>query len=139
MAYATWIDVENRFDRDLTDREKTQVTEWLDDVEDTILGRIPNLAALIAAGTLTQRTVVKVEANVVLRKLNNPQGKLTERIDDYSWTRDSSTATGALFLTDEDWAELTPSAPSDSYSIPVAYEPGWQTWAPAPGAWWAPS
>lgn len=132
MAYATWSDVERRFSRDLTEREKVQVTEWLDDIESTILGRIPNLADLIAAGTLLQRTVVKIEAQVVLRKLDNPQGKLTERIDDYSWTRDSSTATGQLELTDCEWEELTPSAATDAFTIRPHYEPGW----PAQQSWW---
>lgn len=132
MSYATWSDVERRFSRDLTEREKIQVTEWLDDVESTILTRIPNLAELIAAGTLQQRTVVKIEAQVVLRKLDNPQGKLTERIDDYSWTRDSSTATGQIELTDGEWEELTPSASTDAFTIRPHYEPGW----PAQQSWW---
>lgn len=126
MSYAAWTDVERRFSRDLTTREQIQVTEWLDDVESSILTRIPNLAQLIADGTLQQRTVVKIEAQVVLRKLDNPQGKLTERIDDYSWTRDSSTATGQLELNDCEWDELTPATATDAFTIRPHYEPGWR-------------
>jgi hypothetical protein len=136
MAYATWQDVQDRFGRTLTDSERLQVDAWLDDIEDTVLVRIPNLAALIAAGTLTQRTVVKIEAEAVRRRLENPQGKLTERIDDYSWTRDSSTASGSLYLTDEEWAELTPSASSDAFSIRLAYEPGYCAQVEPVRAWW---
>lgn len=125
MAYATWGDVERRFSRDLTERERIQVTEWLDDVESSILNRIPDLADLIDSGALSERTVVKVESQAVIRKLDNPQGKLTERIDDYSWTRAQSTATGELELTDAEWEELTPSASSDAFTIRPHYEPGW--------------
>lgn len=136
MAYATWMNVQDRFGRQLTDSERLQVEEWLGDIEDTILGRIPNLAALIADGTLKQRTVVKIEAEAVRRRLDNPQGKLTERIDDYSWTRDSSTASGSLYLTDEEWAELTPSASSDAFSIRLAYEPGYCAQVEPVRTWW---
>ncbi len=137
MAYATWQDVQDRFGRALTDSERQQVDAWLDDIEDSIVARIPNLTDLVTAGTITTRTVVKVESAAVIRVLRNPDGKLTERIDDYSWTRDSSTATGSLCLTDEEWAELTPTASSDSFSIPLAYTPGWVEDTPRPGAWWA--
>lgn len=135
MAYATWQDVQNRFSRDLTAREKIQVTEWLDDVESTILSRIPNLADLIAAGTILPRTVVKIESQVVLRKLDNPQGKLTERIDDYSYTRDSSTAKGVLELYDSEWEELTPETATDAFTIRPYYKPGWCE----PPSMWIPS
>lgn len=136
MAYATWVDVQDRFGRDLTDAERRQVGAWLDDIEASILSRIPNLTELVDAGTLQRQTVVKIEAAAVIRVLRNPDGKLTERIDDYSWTRDSSTATGSLYLTDDEWAELTPSVATDAFTIRPHYEPGWCPGAPS-GAWWA--
>ena len=135
MAYATWQDVQDRFGRTLTDSERRQVDAWLDDIESSILSRIPTLHDMVTAGTLLRQTVVKIEAAAVIRVLRNPDGKLTERIDDYSWTRDSSTATGALYLTDEEWAELTPSAATDAFTIRPHYEPGWCAEAPS-GAWW---
>ncbi len=130
MSYATWNDVEVRLGRALSEMEKRQVAAWLADIEGTIRSRIPNLDELIVAGTLLRAVVVKVEAAAIIRVLRNPDGKLTERIDDYSWTRDTSTATGALCLTDEEWAELTPSASSGAFSIRPAYEPGVQHWRP---------
>lgn len=138
MATATWQDVQDRFGRTLTEPERLQVDAWLDDIEASILARIPTLTELVASGALLERTVVKIEAAAVIRVLRNPDGKITERIDDYSWTRDSSTASGSLYLTDDEWAELTPSASSDAFSIPLAYEPGWCQQAPPAGAWWAP-
>jgi hypothetical protein len=123
MSYASWLDVEVRFGRTLTDAEKQQVTAWLEDIESTILARIPNLADLVAAGTLQTATIVKIEAAAVIRVLRNPDGKLVERIDDYSWTRDSSTATGQLGLLDSEWAELTPATASEAFTIRPYYEP----------------
>lgn len=125
MTYATWSDVERRFERDLTDREKIQVTEWLGDLEAEILERIPDLAAFIADGKLQQRTVVKIQAAAVLRVLRNPDGKLTERIDDYSWTRSANTSTGELRLLDSEWEQLTPQSATDAFTIRPHYEPGW--------------
>lgn len=133
MAYATWNDVEKRFDRDLTEREKIQVTEWIEDLEAEILGRIPNLAALIADGKLQARTVTKIMAAAVIRVLRNPDGKLTERIDDYSWTRSANTATGALGLLDSEWDELTPQSATDAFTIRPYYEPGWCDTTPSHG------
>lgn len=138
MSYATWQDVEVRFGRPLTAAEKLQVAAWLQDIESTIIARIPNLTDLVTAGTLQTATVVKIEAAAVIRVLRNPDGKLVERIDDYSWTRDSSTATGQLALLDSEWDELTPAAATDAFSIRTHFEPGWCEQAPPAGAWWAP-
>jgi hypothetical protein len=128
MPYATWSDVEVRLGRALTEVEQRQVSAWLDDVESTIKSRIPTLDDLVAGGSLLAATVRKVEAAAVIRVLRNPDGKLTERIDDYSWTRNASTSSGALSLTDDEWAELTPSSSSDAFSISPAYEPGVRHW-----------
>lgn len=127
MAYATWQDVQDRVGRTLTDLERRQVDAWLDDIESSILApaRVPDLHQLVADGTLLRQTVVKIEAAAVIRVLRNPEGKLIERIDDYSWTRDSATSTGQLYLTDDEWAELTPSTATDAFSIRLAFEPGW--------------
>jgi Phage protein Gp19/Gp15/Gp42 len=125
MTYADDSDVEVRLGRTLSEPERLQVLAWLQDIEGTIKSRIPNLDDLVTAGTLPAAVVLKIEAQAVLRVLRNPDGKLTERIDDYSWTRDSSTATGSLCLTDEEWDELTPSSSYESFSIRPYYEPGW--------------
>lgn len=132
MPYASWSDVQIRLGRELTPAEQVQVDAWLSDIESTIIARIPNLGALVAAGTLLAATIVKIEAAAVIRVLRNPDGKLTERIDDYSWTRDSSTATGQLALLDSEWAELTPDVATDAFTIRPHYEPGWC----AEPVWW---
>jgi hypothetical protein len=130
MTYATWDDVQVRLGRSLSPSEQQQVAAWLEDIESTIKSRIPNLDALVAAGTLLASVLVKIESAAIIRVLRNPDGKLTERIDDYSWTRDNSTATGALCLTDEEWDELTPSGSYEAFTIRPSYEPGVQYWKP---------
>ncbi len=130
MTYANDSDVEVRLGRTLTEPERLQVVAWLDDIEGTIKSRIPTLDDLVTAGSLSDAVVRKVEAQAVIRVLRNPDGKLTERIDDYSWTRDSSTSTGQLCLTDEEWDELTPSASYEAFTIRPSFEPGVQHWSP---------
>ncbi|MFB9956995.1 Gp19/Gp15/Gp42 family protein [Cellulomonas denverensis] len=77
---------------------------WLSDIEALILSRIPDLAAQIADGHPTEAVVKMVEANAVIRKIKNPDGKQNERIDDYSFGLNTDAARGDLFLTDEEWA-----------------------------------
>lgn len=125
MAYATVTDVATRLGRELTDAEERQVVAWLEDLEVTILGRVPNLYALVDDGSLHERVVVMIEAAAIIRVLRNPDGKLTERIDDYSWTRASSTAEGTLGLLDSEWEQLTVDSSTGAFSIRPYYEPGW--------------
>ena len=65
--------------------EAAQVTAWLEDVESIILRRIPDLDARVTAGNPPAATVVRVEANAVIRKIRNPDGKVSETIDDYTY------------------------------------------------------
>lgn len=117
MTYATPDDVEKRIGRTLTQVQREQVQAWLDDVEALIKTRIPDLDALVTAGTIPLEIIVMVECEAVIRKARNPDGKLTERIDDYSWTRDTSTSSGALYLTDDEWGLLTPDASANAFTI----------------------
>jgi hypothetical protein len=50
---------------------------------------------------------------MVLRVLNNPEGKLQETIDDYTYRLDQSVSTGALYLSDAESSLLTSSGGSD--------------------------
>lgn len=52
--------------------------------------------------------VVRVLATAVLRVLKNPEGKSQESIDDYSYTRNSGVAGGALEFTDVELDDLLP-------------------------------
>lgn len=130
MAYATVEDVETRIGRALTDVERQQVTAWLDDIEAEIRHRITDLDTRVGDAAY-KAMVVRVEAAAVIRVLRNPDGKITERIDDYSWTRDSSTASGQLALLPEEWALLSPAVSTGAWSI----RPSGVVQGPAPDPW----
>ncbi|GIG27182.1 Gp19/Gp15/Gp42 family protein [Cellulomonas denverensis] len=140
MTYAVLTDVATRLGRPITDtNEVAQVNAWLSDIEALILSRIPDLAAQIADGHPTEAVVKMVEANAVIRKIKNPDGKQNERIDDYSFGLNTDAARGDLFLTDEEWALLEPGSGEGAFTIrPYAADPRrgqWvhpDVWVPAP-------
>jgi len=104
---ATVADITARW-RTLTTQETTNATALLADAWALLLARRPTLEADITAGTVTTANVVRVVVAVVLRVLRNPDGKLEESIDDYSYRRDSATSTGGLYVTSDELADLTP-------------------------------
>ncbi|WP_277670798.1 Gp19/Gp15/Gp42 family protein [Saccharomonospora viridis] len=130
MAVATLDDVKARIGRPLTPTEATQVQAWLDDIEAEIRHRITDFDERIADDAY-RSMVVRVESAAVIRVLRNPDGKLTERIDDYSWTRDSSTASGQLGLLPEEWALLSPTVSTGAWTV----RPAGATSALAPDPW----
>lgn len=105
---ATPQDVADRLGFTLTSDQSALVQVLLDDVESMIIGRIPNLTDRLAAvpPTIASATVVKVEAWAVVRYMKNPDGKYQESLDDYSFTRDKSIASGDLYISDAEWNEL---------------------------------
>lgn len=118
MSYASITAVSTRLGRPITDElEIAQVEAWLEDVESLILSRLPNLPAAIGTGAPTSDTLVMIEANAVIRKIKNPDGKVSEGIDDYNYRYNESARKGELFLTDEEWALLTPGSPDGAWTI----------------------
>lgn len=127
MSFATVEDVQARFDRDLTDRERGNVKEWIEDLESDIRSRIPNVDELMAnqeTGAAYSRTVKRVIAETIIPKLRNPKGlrQHTESVDDYAVTEtvDSVNSSGRLFITEDDWGLLIPSLEGDAFSIRLA-------------------
>ncbi len=113
MTYANLSDVQTRLGRTVSDAsEVAQINAWLSDAETVITGRISNLVALVTAGTIPLATVVMVECRAVIRKINNPDGKQNERLDDYSFGLNPDQAKGEIFLTDEEWEMVTPDTGS---------------------------
>jgi hypothetical protein len=104
---ATVADIEARW-RPLTAQETTNADALLDDAWALLLTRRPSLEADITAGTVTAANVVRVEVAMILRVMRNPDGKVSERIDDYSYTRDAAVATGGLYVSDDELGDLTP-------------------------------
>jgi hypothetical protein len=128
VAYASIDDVSTRLGRPISSTEEVaQVGAWLSDVEALILTRIPTLEALVLAGAPTPDLIVMVEANAVIRKILNPEGKVAENVDDYQYRFNENVARGDLFLTDAEWALLTPAAASNAFTIRPYGEPGYRT------------
>jgi len=106
MTYAALSDVQSRLGRPLTDDETGQVPTLLSDVEQEITARIPDLADQIAAGTLDESAVVRVEASAVVRLLRNPNGYTSETDGDYSYQVNYKLNPGDLTITDKEWSLL---------------------------------
>jgi len=106
MAYATVEDVEIRLGRELSPEEEQLVQVRLNDVENMIRARIPNLDELIAQGKLDEDIVIMVEAEAVLRLIRNPEGYTSEVDGNYSYQISSRVASGRLEIFDAEWALL---------------------------------
>lgn len=129
MTYANVTDVSTRLGRPINSPDEiAQVNAWLGDVERLILRRLPNLDDYITDGTVDADDVVRVEAQAVIRKILNPEGKVAEDIDDYRYRYNENTRRGELFLTDEEWAAITPVAASGAFSTRPGFEPDRGPW-----------
>lgn len=118
MTFATISDVSTRLGRPITDlNEVAQVQAWLEDIEAIILNRLPDLATRVAAGSPSVAVVAAVESNAVIRKIKNPDGKVSEGVDDYNYRLNENARKGELFLTDDEWDLLTPGAPDGAWTI----------------------
>lgn len=106
MSYATVEDVQRRFVRDLEDQEEIVVAARLDDVENIILSRIPDLEEKVASGKIRESVVVMIEAEAVLRLIRNPDGYSQETDGNYSYSISSQVASGRLSITDDEWRML---------------------------------
>ncbi|MEU1293055.1 hypothetical protein ABZ439_11575 [Streptomyces sp. NPDC005840] len=120
MALATLDDLADRLGRDLTAEEQRRATAWLTDAEALILSRFPQYEAAPTA------VAKKVCCAMVLRVLNNPDGKRQESVDDYSYTIDSSRSRGEVYLSRDEEGELRPARTSAFSIVPGAPCTGWQ-------------
>jgi hypothetical protein len=126
MAFANLQDVQTRLGRRIDDAvEVEQVNAWISDVEATIQSRIPDLAVRVATDPVYAALVTKIVAQVVGRKVKNPDGKQNERIDDYSYGLGSEAARADLKPTADEWEELGPGTEgSEAFSIMMQPRPG---------------
>ena len=121
MSFVEPADIAARLGRALTDSETVQVEAWIGDLDAIVQARIPGLADQLASGALPPGLVRTVYAQAIRRVLLNPEGlrQSSETIDDYttSKTYDAAVSGSALYLTDDEWAMLSPAAASSAYSI----------------------
>lgn len=106
MAYATPNDIAERLGRDLDESEARIVDARLEDAEELILARIPDLPQKIADGKVRQRLVVMVESEAVMRLIKNPEGYTQETDGNYSYSVSSRVASGRLSIEPEEWSLL---------------------------------
>jgi len=126
MASITTIaDVSAALGRPIVPPQSTQVESWIGRVEGRIRSRIPDLDERIQAPAY-KAAVVGVVVDVVIRKINNPTGLRSERIDDYYYDRGSQKAD--LWPTDEEWRELIPDAVTGAFSTRPGFEPDRKGW-----------
>jgi len=109
MTYATVQDVADTLGRPISDpTEITQVQSWLRRVESRIKSRIPDLDGL-ATDAEYRQTLTDVEADVVVRRVKNPDGKVSEGVDDYQYRLNNDAARPDLWPTAEEWLLLLPT------------------------------
>ncbi len=113
---ATTFDVEARW-RSLTVDEQVNAEAFLVDAWALLTSRRPTLEADILAGTVTTSNAVRVVVAMVLRVMRNPDGKRSESIDDYSYTRDDQVSGGLLHVTAVELADLTPDGYKRAKSV----------------------
>lgn len=107
MAYASPADVNARLvGRNLDDEESAVVATRLDDAEELIRDRIPDLDHRIASGEIRERLLVMTEAEAVLRLIRNPDGYSQETDGNYSYSLSAAVASGRLEITQEEWSRL---------------------------------
>lgn len=106
MAYADASDIEQRLGRVLDESEQQIVETRLDDAEELIFFRIPDLAQKIADGKIRERLVVMVEAEAVMRLIKNPEGFTSETDGNYTYQISARVASGRLTIEDDEWKLL---------------------------------
>lgn len=131
MTYAILTDVSTRLGRPISDQgEMAQVNAWLDDVEALIEARFKRsglvLADQIGLDDPSLATVVRVESDVVIRRIYQPQPgrtSVTRSVDDASVTDRWEGQTADAGLTVNEWADLLPSVSSGAFSTRPRFEP----------------
>lgn len=125
MTYASVQDVSARLGRPIAEQvEVLQVATWLGDVEAAIAARFTRaglvLADAVTAGAPSAATVVRVEAEAVIRRMANPlvgRKSTTLSVDDATVTdRWDTSESSSRWLTDADWADLLPVASGGAFS-----------------------
>lgn len=119
VRYATVDDVATTLGRPVTEPvEISQVEAWIWKVQRRIRRRLGPL------DLLDEDALTDVISEVVARRVRNPEGKRTERIDDYSYSLDVDAARSGLYITEEEWELLMPDVdPNAAFTINPDFEP----------------
>lgn len=94
----------------MTESERTVAQALLDDAWAIANVHVPMLNTTLDSGAVSTDVVRAVLASMVLRVLRNPEGWVTEAVDDWSGRRGDATASGALYLTPDELALISAAA-----------------------------
>jgi hypothetical protein len=102
-------DITSRW-RPLTDAETEIVDTIILDAQDIVEDAAVELGIpeLESNDGRRRRKYIRVVATMVKRVLINPEGLLSEGVDDYTYRRDSAVSSGALYVSDDEMEELRP-------------------------------
>ena len=78
----------------------------LGDSWELITSQLTHAEGRVATDAKYASLVVQVQCAMVLRVIKNPDGLLSEQIDDYTYRRDSALSAGSLYLSDAERALL---------------------------------
>lgn len=121
MSIATELDVAESLGRPITETaERVQVQAWLTRVENRIRARIKTFDTLLL-DPVYEETARGVEVDVVIRRILNPTGLKSERVDDYATSLTDKAAASDLWPSDDEWAELSPHVERGAFTIRPQY------------------
>lgn len=106
MAYATLEDVQARYHLPIDVSMEALVTARLQDAEDMIRGRIPDLDERIDQGLLPANTVIRVISDAVIRLVRNPDGYISETDGNYTYQLSFDGGGSDLTITPNEWRDL---------------------------------
>lgn len=129
----TVSDLEARW-RPLTPGEVGVAQALLDDAWAVLSVRLPNLVGDLEADppAVAQSVVVAVVSAMVLRVMRNPDGKVSESIDDYTYRRSDAVADGSLYVTADELGLLSPTGSGNAFTIRPYGQAGYRE----PELWW---
>lgn len=101
-----------------------QIEKKIDDAEDIVLSRFPEIQGRIDSGALRESTVVRVVAGMVVRFFRNPEGLRTTGTTTGPFSETSSVTYGGdepgeLYLTDKDIADLSGITRRRAFTVPT--------------------
>lgn len=125
---ATVTDVQNNFERPLTAAETAVVPAWLNTAWTRFKKAIPNTVARLGLpadsdSRIELGDVKAVLAEMVIRKLRNPDGLRTWNDDTYGQTIDNELSSGKIYVTQDEKDQFAlpgTGVANGMYSIPLS-------------------
>lgn len=102
-------DIISRF-RELEGDEDAVIETMITDAQDIVEDAAESAGIPEPTTARGERTFKRIVAAVVIRVLRNPEGYLTETLDDYTYRRDSAVSAGVLYVSDAEVEQLRPVA-----------------------------